>query len=43
MGIGWQSPTISAPTLTSNFVLSATLAVALEHLVSPGEGKWPLG
>lgn len=30
-------------TLTPNFIPSAALAVALEHLARPGEGKWPLG
>lgn len=32
-----------APMLTPHFVPSAALAVALEHLARPGEGKWPLG
>lgn len=29
-------------TLTPSFVPSAALAVALEHLARPGEGKWLL-
>lgn len=41
-GSAWV-PTAPAPTLTPHFVPSAALAVALEHLARPGEGKWPFG
>lgn len=47
-GQGWGqggvwAPTTSVPMLTPRFVPSAALAVALEHLARPGEGKLLLG